>query len=455
MSRLGDKEFYKTLVHLAVPIALQSLVASSLNMIDAIMVGQLGEKAIAGVGIANQVFFLLNLILFGAYSGASIFASQYWGKGDIGGVRTVLGICLKIGCGISLIFTLVCLIFPKHIIGLFNSDPIVIDLGVQFLTINAMSFVIMAISFCYAALSRSTGYVKLPMFASIIALSLNTVLNFLLIEGNLGFPSMGVRGASIATLISRIVEALIIVLVIYTAKHPVAAGLKELMSFDTDFLRKFIKTTLPVILHEGLWSLGVTFYTFIYGHMGTPEAAAMNVAALNIVSNIDRIALVLFFGLSNACAIMVGHKIGEGNKDHAYRDSGRLLIIGPLLGVATSIMLLLSYNSILSLFHVSADVKHLAAQVLTAMVFVFPIRTFNFVMIVGVARAGGDTKFSLFMEILPLWLFAIPLTALGGLYFNLPLIYVYLLSTTEEFIKASLGLRRYFSRKWIHNVTHT
>lgn len=449
MSLFKDKEFFSTMLKFAIPIALQNLVASSLNMIDAIMVGQLGEKAIAGVSIANQVFFILNLLLFGVYSGASIFAAQYWGKGDTNGVRMVVGISLKIGCGISLLFTLASTIFPRQIIGVFNNDPEVIRLGGQFLFINAFSFVIIAVSFCFAQLSRSTGIVKLPMLASILALSLNTVLNYLLIHGNYGFPALGVRGASIATLTARIVEVTIIVSVVYIAKYPVAAGIKELLLFDMAFIRRFLKTTLPVIIQEGLWSLAMTVYTVIYGHMGTNVLASMS-----IVSTIDRIALVLFFGLSNACAIMVGHKIGEGNPEQAYRDSKSFMLLSPMIGALTSVFLLLSSSSILSLFNVSTEVKHAAAQVIILIAFVFPVRVINFIMIIGIARAGGDTRFSLFTEILPLWFIAIPLAAFGGLYFRLPLHYVYLLAMSEEFIKMVLGLRRFVSRKWIHNVSH-
>lgn len=449
MNLIKDKEFFVTLVKLAVPIAMQSLVASSLNMVDAVMVGQLGENAIAGVSIANQMFFLLNLLLFGTYSGASIFAAQYWGKSDVHEVRRVLGICLKIGCAISLVFSLVSIIFSRAIIGIFNDHPVVIELGAQFLEINALSFVIMAVSFCYAQLGRSTGSVKLPMVASIIALSLNTLLNYLLIGGHMGFPALGVRGASLATLISRIVEVVIIVSVIYIGRYPVAASMQELLSFDMDFIKKFAKTTFPVIVHEGLWSLGMTFYTFIYGHIGKDVVATMS-----IVSTIDRIALVLFFGLSNACAIMVGHKIGEGKPELASKDAGTLLVLSPLAGIFAGALILISSKSVLGLFDVSADVKSSAMQILTIIAFIFPARAFNFIMIVGVTRAGGDTKFSLFMEILPLWLIAIPLAALGGLYFHLPFVYVYLLAITEEFIKLSLGLKRFFSGKWIHNVTH-
>ncbi len=449
MDRLKNKEFYSTLIKLAIPIAFQNLIASSLNMVDVIMVGQLGETAIAGVGIANQIFFLLNLLVFGTFSGACIFSSQYWGKQDAAGVRKSLSISLKIGVAISLIFTLTCLLFPHYMIGIFTDDPAVVELGAEFLVINSLSFIIFTISFGYSIISRSIGGVKLPMLASIVALSLNTLLNFLLIEGNWGFPRMGVRGAGLSTVISRAVEFIIIISAIYGCKSPIAVSIGELLSFDAAFFIKFIKTTMPVIVHEGLWSLGTTAYTFIYAHMGTDIIAAMNIAL-----NVDKLAMVLFFGICNASAIIVGQKIGEGACEQAHKDSAKLLIIAPILGIAIGTALIASFGLILSFFDVSAEVKASAAQILTIIAVLLPIRAVNLTIIIGISRAGGDTRFSLLVEVIPMWLIAIPLVFFGGLHLRLPLVYVYILSYTEEVIKMVLGLKRYFSKKWIHNVTH-
>lgn len=447
MKSLLDGSFIKTLAALALPIALQQLITSSLNMVALIMVGQLGETAIAGVGIANQMFFLLHLILFGTNSGASIFACQYWGKGDLNGVRNVLGLSLKVTCLGALIFTLICFIFPSQVIGIFTADPKVIEAGTPFLKLNSLSFIVYGISFTYTSMSRSIGYVKMPMFISIGALSLNTLLNYLLITGNMGFPAMGVSGAGLAIVISRVLEALVLILVIYLAKYPIAAGWRDLLSFDLSFFKSFVKTSLPVIVHEGIWSLGMTLYVFIYSRMGTNI-----IAAVNISSNIERLSMVLFFGIANACAIMIGHRIGESKPDDAYKDAGRLLALGPVIGVVFGLLLFALYGSVLPLFNVVDDVKHSASQILTVLSIIMPLKVFNLIMIIGVSRAGGDTRYGIFMENGPLWLAAIPLAALGGLYFGLPLIAVYLLACTEELLKLILGFRRYISKKWIHNV---
>jgi putative MATE family efflux protein len=447
MPRFKNVDFYKTLFKFALPIALQNLIASSLNILDTIMVGRLGETAIAGVGVAGQIFFLLNLLLFGTYSGACIYAAQYWGKGDIDGVRKVIGTSIKVGCSIALIFTLVNLLFPYQVMALFTKDPEVVELGVQFLMFNTFTYIISAVTFCYALITRSTGITILPLMASFVALSVNTILNFLLISGRFGFPAMGVKGAGLSTLISRLIELAIVLSTVYLLKYPTAAGWKELCSFDLTFFRRYAGKTGPVIVHEGMWAIGMTIYTAIYAHMGTDVVAAMNIAG-----NIERLSMVLFFGIGNACAIIIGHRIGENKPEQAEKDAGRLLTLGPALGVTAGILLLASYRYLFPFYNVSEGVRHSAGLVLTVISFVMPFRIFNLIMIVGVSRAGGDTIFGMLMELLPLWLVAIPLAVLGGLVLKLPLFYVYLLMLTEEFIKFAFGLFRYLSRKWIHNV---
>lgn len=445
-----DKHFLKTLITLAVPITLQNLITSSLNMVDSVMIGHLGEKAIAGVGIANQIFFLLNILLFGVFSGACIFAAQFWGREDAHSVRVTLGISLKIGCFLALVFTIVTLFFPTQIISVFNRDTTVITLGSEFLSINAFTYVIFAVTFCYAMLSRSVGNVRLPMYASIIALSINTLLNYALINGNLGFSPMGVRGAAIATLIARIVEVTIIVSAIYITRSPIAANFKEIMAVDKEFILRFFKTTLPVIIHESLWSIGMTVYTYVYGYMGVNTIATMN-----IVSTIERLALVTFFGMTNACAIIVGKRIGESNYEGAYHDAKSLLFISPIISVFMSLLLVASSSSILALYNVTAEVKTTAIHILIVIAIILPFRVANLIMVVGIIRAGGDTKFGLLMEILPLWFVAIPLVFISGKFLGFPIFYVYLLACTEEFIKLYFGLKRFFSRRWINYLAHS
>ena len=448
MNILGDRHFFKSMLYLAIPIALQNLMSASLNLVSVVLVGQLGEAAIAGVGIANQVFFLLNLLLFGTYSGAAIFAAQYWGKKDLDGLRNTMSISLLLGCSVAAVFSFAAIIFPTTIMGIFTDDSEVLALGAPFLVLNACSYIMMAISFCFAMMARSVGKVRLPMFAGILSLILNTLLSWLLIQGRLGFPSLGVSGAGLATLISRAVELALLTGFIYSSGLPIALGMKEIFRFDIQFFKKYMATAFPVILHEGLWSLAITAYTYIYARMGTQVVAAMNIA-----SSTERMFSVLFLGMGNACAIMVGHRIGEQKIEEAQRDAGRMLLLASLGAVIIAPVLMLSAGSILSLFQVSSEVRTDAANILLIIALLMPIRMFNMISIVGVIRGGGDTTFGFLMEILPQWLIALPLAFLGGLWLKLPIVAVYLLITTEEFIKFYLGLRRYRSRKWIRTVT--
>lgn len=445
----GDREFYKTLVRLAIPIALQNLIASSLNMVDTIMIGQLGETEIAAVGLANQVFFLLILFMFGVNSGSSIFTAQFWGKRDIPNIRKVLGLSLISGISVAFLFFLIAFFMPRQVLGIFTKDQQVILLGARYLKIVCFSYVLTAISFSYSFILRSTEQVKLPMKVSVIALGLNTFFNYLLIFGHLGLPAMGVEGAAIATLISRIVEIVLILVVVYRKKYAPAARIKEMLNISFSFVKKFYSTTIPVIANEGLWSLGVTMYSVVYARMGTGV-----IASANISSTVERIAMVLFVGIANACAVMVGNRIGENEDEKAFVYAKRLSVLGPAVGICMGILLILTSRWILSLYNVSQSVLDGAHSILFIFACIMPFKIFNMINIVGILRSGGDTKFSLFIDTAGIWFIALPLSALGGLVWGLPLYMVYIFISFEEVFKFVLGVRRFISKKWINNLVN-
>ncbi len=446
---LGDRPFYKTLFQLAMPIALQNLIMTSLNLIDTIMIGQLGEVNIAAVALANQLFFLIALFLFGVGSGASVFVAQFWGKKDIPNIRRILGISILCSIVVSSLATLVILFFPECILSIFTDDHEVIRIGSDYLRIVCFSYIPTSISFCYASTLRSTGQPKLPTIASGIALSINTALNYILIFGKLGMPAMGAQGAAIATVISRLGEMVLILGSVYAMKLPPAASLNELTALNKHFAAKFFHITIPVILNEILWSVGVTMYTIVYGRMGTDI-----LAAINISSAVERIALVLFIGISNACAVMVGNKIGEGDEETAFLYAKRLALLGPLLGLVIGITVSVSSGFLLLVYHVEPDVYKNARLVLTIFGLMMPLKIFNMINIVGILRSGGDAKFSLIIDSTGVWFIAVPLAFVGGLLIHLPLHTVYILVNLEEAFKFVFGLKRFLSKKWIHNVTN-
>ena len=443
----NDKKFFKSLFRLAIPIALQNLILSSLNLVDTIIIGGLGETAIASVGLANQYFFLLNLILFGITSGSSIFTAQYWGNRDIKNIRRVLGLCLISGCSAALLFTLGGLFFPEQILSIFSKDKDVVILGSQYLRIIVFSYVITSITFSFSFTLRSTGQVKTPMIVSVIALAVNTILNYLLVYGYFGFPKMGTNGSATATLIARIIEMALILYAVYRTDNVIAAKLSEMIDLSADFIKSFFKITIPVILNESIWSLGVTMYAIVYARMGTEV-----IASTNISSTVERIAWVIFMGLGNACAVMIGNKIGEQNERDAFIYAKRFIIFGPALAMLAGIIVFFTSHWILSAYNVSPTVYNYASKNLKVFSFFLWVKTFNFISIVGILRSGGDTKFCLALDTCGVWLIGVPLVFLGGLVWHLPIYWVYALVYTEEIFKLLLGVPRILSKKWINNL---
>jgi MATE family, multidrug efflux pump len=444
----ADRDFYKTLARIAVPIALQQLVTSSVNLLDVLMVGQMGEVSIASLGLSNQVFFLMTIILFGASSGMAIFSAQYWGKRDIVNIRKVLGIGLSIAISVSFLFMLAVLIIPEKVLGYYTNDPEVLALGAQYLRIVGWCYIPTAITYTLISVLRSTENVKLPTAVSVLALSMNIFLNYALIFGNFGLPALGVRGAAIGTAISRSAECLAMVFFAYRMKTPAAAKLSELFSFDWAFFKYTLKTSLPALLNEGVWAFGITTYNSIYAHIGT-EA----IAAVNINSTIESMAFVVFIGTAHASAIMIGNKIGAGAEHFAYDYGKRFIALGISGAVIVGIALIFLRGPILSLYNITAQSLLYANQLLFFFSFTLWVRVTNMIIFIGVLRSGGDTRFCLITETMAVWLVGVPAAFIGANLFNLPVYYVYLLAFLEEATKFVIIFRRFRSRRWINNLT--
>lgn len=445
----NDREYFSQMFNLALPIIAQQLMFSLLNMVGVVFVGQKGETAVAAVGLAGQVSFLLNLVHFGIISGSAMFTAQFWGKRDIPNLRRVLGMSLALAMTAALIFLLIAQFAPEAFLRIYSKDLAVIELGIGYMRIFSWSFLITAITSSFAMVMRSTGDVRTPTLIGSLALLLNTLLSWLLIFGKFGFPELSVNGAAVATLIARAVELAALLIVVYKNRLPVAASLRELTDLDLAFMGKVLRPMLPVILNELFWSLGITTYAAIYGRMGTESFAAVN-----IVSTIEQVAFVIFIGISNATSVLVGNRIGAGKEEEAYHYAGRSLGLGAAGGIAMGILLQLMKAPILSLFKVSPDVIVNASLILNVTSLFLWVRINNMTTVVGILRAGGDTKFSLFLDGIIIWIVGVPLTALGAFVFHLPVYWVAVCVMSEEVTKWILGIRRYWSRKWINNLAH-
>ncbi len=444
-----NKKFLNEMLIIAIPIAIQNLITSSLNMVDTLMISGVGESSIAAVGLANQLFFFYSLILFGINSGSSIFISQYWGKKDTDSIRKILGLALTLNIVIGIIFTYLGFFKPEFIMGLLTPDKEVIMLGKEYLRIVSLSYIVTGITFAYGVASRSIGEARIPMIVSGVSFIINTVFNYLLIFGKFGFPELGIAGAAYGTLIARLVEVIAIILLIYKYVDPLAARLKELTNWSKEFFFRYIKTTYPVIINEGFWGLGQIMYSVAYARIGIEATAAVQ-----IISSIQNIFMVLVRGLSNSCTVMVGNKIGGGKEEEAVEYSKQFLSMAVTIGLISGVILILFPQITLIPFrNIDKDLFQLSREMVRIMGIFFAFKTFNTVLTVGVLRGGGDTSFSMFLELGTMWLVGVPLAFIGAVVLKLPVTTVAILVGADDLLKSIIGFPRVKSGKWLKDVT--
>lgn len=442
-----DKRFYKKTIAIAVPVALQALLNNFLNVIDTVMIGSLGEESLAAVGLANKVFFVLSLVLFGVAGGSTVLTAQYWGKKDIPNVRRVLGLSLCIGVSAALIFTVCSAAFPKSVMRIFTPEGSTISLGAGYLALVAFSYPFQAISQCYTYFYRAVNKVAFTVGITASAIAVNAFINYTLIFGKFGFPQMGLRGAAVGTLVARIYECAAILIYVYATKGAGAAKLRELLHFDKAFIRQFFKIATPVIFNESVWGLGVTMYALVYGRMGVVPMAAITATQV-----VEEMFVAAFAGLGSATGVVLGNEMGANRLEDAKRHSKVLLLSNVVFSSSLAVLLILLRKQILSLFDLSAEVFSAAAMCLFIFACYLPFKTHNYVNIVGILRSGGDTKYTLFLDFSGVWAIGVPMAVLGGLILKQPIYIVYAMVLFEEIYKAFLGLLRYRKGKWIKNI---
>ena len=446
---LRDKAFWRTMLALAIPIALQNMLTASFSLVDTLMVGQLGEVALSSVGMAGQWSWLLNMMLFGLCSGASVFIAQYWGNKNIDGIHKVLGITMLSCTVLSLIYMLVAVLFPESVIYVFNKDPAVIQSGAEYLRYAAWSYPAVALTVVFCTVLRSTEKPWLPMAVSGITTVLNAAMNYVLI-----FPAgLGVKGAALATCLSAWLGLVLIVIASLIKKNILIASPKALFSADAAFLKELFKKASPVMVNESLWGLGTVCYNIIFSNMGYEQFAA-----ITIVRTFENITFCFFIGICSACSVMVGKAIGSGEIREAIRDSKRFNIIMLSTAFVLGIAIIILRAPLVSLFNLGQQVSQSTLLIAQSILIIYgvwaPMRNVAYILIVGIFRPGGDTATGMKWEMPILWLFAIPATFVAAYVLHLPFLAVYaLMYLCEDIPKIFIFYRHYFKGKWIRPVT--
>ncbi len=444
-----SNSFYKRVASIAVPVALHNLVVAAINMSDVFMIGQLGESSVAALGIANQLMFLMIMAQFGIASGTQIFAAQFYGKGDMKGLHHILGAGITIGVVFSMIFAVAGIFFPEFVMSFYSKDPFVIKTASDYLRIAAKGYPFMSVVIIVAAQLRSTDAPSLPLYTGMVSFFVNVFLNWVFIFGKFGFPSYGVEGAAYATIIARMIEPCVLLGMMRIKGSVNASRLSELFGFDRKLLARFVTTSLPVVFNEIVWSFGFTMFSVVYGYLGT---AAL--ASINIMDSVSRLSFVALIGVAHAGGVILGQEIGAKRLDNAWSYSKRFSKMAFAVGFSFAILTALVSPLLFSMYKVSDSVISDAQKLLWIWCGIMPVVSWNCLNIVGILRSGGDTRAALFIDIGALWLLAIPLAVIGGVYLNLSVWVVYLMTKSEELVKLVLGLRRYLKKFWLKNIVH-
>jgi putative MATE family efflux protein len=356
---------------------------------------------------------------------------------------------LTVALGVGLLFTLAATFIPETVLRFYTEDPEVIEIGSSYLRIVGFSYMFMAITTSYFAVLRSITFVKITVIVSVTAIILKTVLGYLLIFGIGGLPALGVRGAAIGTTFGWVFQCVLIIILVYLLKTPLAANPLTFFRFERAFLGKVLKTAMPAAANEIFWSVGITVYNAVYARIGTDA-----IAAVQINATIEEIAFVTFIGLGNACAIMVGNKIGGGENEIAFEYGRRFTILTVIMALFAGALILFARMPVIGLYDISAGAANNVFRLMTIFSLTAWLRGINFILFIGALRAGGDTRFAMFMELFSIWLIGVPAALIGGFVLHLPVYGVYMLVLLEEVVKVFVMIRRYLSRKWIHDLVN-
>ena len=444
---LFDREFFKLMLPLALPIAAQNLLSTSFRLVDTLMIGRLGDISIAAVGLAGYVSFFVELLTFGVASGSAVFLSQYHGAGNRKGILRVFGVLLTFVVPIGVLFTIITFLFPTGVMQVFTDDPALIAEGARYLKYACFSYAAVTLNLSLTNVLRSTENVKIPMWTSGICAAANAVLNYLFIFGGLGIAPMGVAGAGLATAISSTLSPVLILTISVIQRNVLIAPLRDIFRIR-GFVREFWSRALPVLLNEGLWSLSIIGINMVFGRMG-----ADNYAALTVVRTVENIVFVVFVGLCNACNIMVGKAIGARQIELGKRYACQFMLLVPVFGIFLGTVVALLRAPVIGLFDISASAAYTARVMLLIYSVDITLRNIPYMGVVGIFRAGGDTKYGLFCDMLVQYVVDLPVVYVLGFVLKSSFLATYaIMVLAEDVVKFSLTLPHFLRMKWIMPV---
>ena len=439
--------FFKTVCSLAIPVTLQSVLQSSFSIVDQIMIGQLGSIPVAGVGLAAKFSSLYSVIISSVGAVAGIMIAQYIGQQNKSEIRRSFRFSLLLGCIIAGLFTLICYLFPNPIMNLYTKDSETLLAAAEYLTLLSGTFLPLAGATLLSTLFRCAEKPGLPLCASLASACTNTLLNYILIFGKMGFPAMGAKGAAIATVVAQWTNFLIMLCMFPKFRNLMPEPSKASGDTKPFPLHKYMTILFPILACELLWSLGENVYAGIYGHMGTDACAAMT-----LLNPVQGIVIGALCGLSQAAAIIIGKKLGTKDYDEAYTSAKKLVWYGIVGSLFLSFIVVLCSPFYVKIYQVDDSVKSLTTQIMIAYALVAPYKVLNMIVGAGIIRSGGRTKYVMYIDIIGTWCLGVPLGLLAAFVWNLSIPYVYFILSLEEAVRFIFSLYVLKSRKWMDSL---
>lgn len=440
-----EKYFFKTVCNLAIPVALQSMLQASFSIIDQIMIGQLGSVSVAGVGLAGKFSSVYSVLVSAIGAVAGIMISQYMGQKNKSEVRRSFFLNLFIAVGMAILFTLLCLMLPKQIMGLYTKDYSTRMAAAGYLVIVAGTFLPIAGATLLSTLYRCMEKASLPLYASIVAAIINTGLNYIFIFGKLGVEPMGVTGAAIATVISQLANFLMMFVMIFKYRENLKGNQGQ--KRERFHWKQYAAMLFPVLICEFMWSLGENVYTGIYGHLGTAACAAMT-----LINPIQGLMIGALCGLSQAAGVIVGKKLGNGEYDGAYFASKKLIVYGFIGSLLLSIIILITKSYYVDFYQVEESVKIFTVQILIAYAIIAPFKVLNMIVSGGIIRSGGKTKYVMVIDLIGTWLFGVPMGLMAAFVFHLSIPYVYFILSLEECVRFAISMVIFQKKNWMQSL---
>lgn len=448
MGKSSDNNLYKRVLMLATPIALQNIITMSVGLADNLMVGSLGELALSGVAVANQLQNLLQMLVIGLGTALTILAIQYWGKKDIDSIKNLIGIALKVSVGAGLFFLLITMFFPNNILNLFSNEQEVIKEAFNYLKIIRYTYVFFAVTQILIASLRCVETVKVGMYLSVVTFFINIFFNWVFIFGNLGAPAMGIEGAALATLIARAIETPLMILYIKFIDKKLQLKFKDLIKTNYTLLKDFFKYGFPVILGDVFWGLNLTVQGAIVGRLGSVALASVSIA--NVVFSIVGVAV---YGTAGATSVIIGQTVGAGEYETVKIYAKKLQVLFLIIGLISGITLYFVKDYIILLYNLSEETIKMATEMMTVLAFTIVGTSYQMSSLTGIVRAGGATHFVLINDLIFVWLVIIPAALIAEFVFNASPVVVFACLKSDQILKCAVAVVAVNRFKWIKNLT--